>query len=351
MAPQLSIVIPTRNEQDTLPLLIQDLKAQSFDDFEIIVVDAHSHDATTSRASEAGCKVLSSPAGRGKQMNHGVAESQGSYLLFLHADSRIGDPLLLENALANFSETRDRLQTDKIAGHFSLRFDRPRSEYVDCYSFYEAKSHLNRPGTTNGDQGLLISRTYFESLGGFYEDFAFLEDQDFSQRIHESGTLVTLPGTLTTSIRRFEQEGFARRMILSAMIMGLFALRLDDFFQQAPAAYAQHQTQGERLDLPPLCALIHQCLWSKGFRTGFKNWYRIGQYVKENAWQIFFLREYHKAQEEQKWLRFHDIYYEPFTRDPVWYSLATMLTMFWFYGTWLYFRLAQLRTTKKHAIA
>ena len=41
---QVSIIIPTKNEEKNLPNLILDLQAQSFQDFEIIIVDDGSKD-------------------------------------------------------------------------------------------------------------------------------------------------------------------------------------------------------------------------------------------------------------------------------------------------------------------
>ena len=81
----LSIVIPTFNEEKFLPHLLKSLKEQTFKDFEIIVADNNSTDATRSVAINVGAKVVKGglPA-RGR--NNGAKVARGEWLLFLDAD-------------------------------------------------------------------------------------------------------------------------------------------------------------------------------------------------------------------------------------------------------------------------
>ena len=51
----LSIVIPTYNEEEYLPKLLESIKMQSYSDYEIIVADANSNDKTREIAEECGC--------------------------------------------------------------------------------------------------------------------------------------------------------------------------------------------------------------------------------------------------------------------------------------------------------
>ena len=159
----------------------------------------------------------------------------------MHADSR----LTRTDQLARALDALKRVSTDAghMAGHFPLRFERERHAYRWPYRFMEAKTTLNRPGTFNGDQGLLISAAFFQSLGGFDERLPFLEDQRLAARILATGRWITLPDALTTSARRFETEGLYRRCILMALIMGCENSGLHEFFAHAPDAYrAQSHT-------------------------------------------------------------------------------------------------------------
>ncbi len=99
---QTSILIPARNEEKTLPLLLNDLLRQSHLPLEIIVCDDHSDDRTYAIVNKlaAVCPYLrifrseDLPAGwLGKNFAcHQLArQAQGRYLLFLDADVRIGE--------------------------------------------------------------------------------------------------------------------------------------------------------------------------------------------------------------------------------------------------------------------
>ncbi len=91
--PTLSIIIPARNEESTLPILLTSLSVQDPLPEEIIVVDDGSEDRTAVVAREAGVRVLPSeplPDGwRGKTWAcfQGAEEATGKVLLFVDADT------------------------------------------------------------------------------------------------------------------------------------------------------------------------------------------------------------------------------------------------------------------------
>ena len=94
-APPFTVIVPTRNEESSLPFLLASLKRQSVKPAEIIVVDDLSSDATAAIAAQAGCRVL--PAGRrprgwlGKTWACWVGARAAGHelLLFLDADTRL----------------------------------------------------------------------------------------------------------------------------------------------------------------------------------------------------------------------------------------------------------------------
>jgi glycosyltransferase involved in cell wall biosynthesis len=85
-----SVVIPAYNAADTLPETLESLIAQSFDDFEAIVVDDGSSDDTAEVAAASGdprVRVLSvRNGGVARARNHGIAATNGTYVAFLDAD-------------------------------------------------------------------------------------------------------------------------------------------------------------------------------------------------------------------------------------------------------------------------
>lgn len=285
-APLLSIIIPTLNEAETLPLLLADIRAQRDVKLEVIIGDGGSSDGTEAAALTGGARFITARRGRGAQMSEATQLARGVYLLFLHADSRLDDPRLLADALQALREAQ--WISPKVAGHFGLHFQRTTLGNDLAFRFIEAKTRLNRPNTTNGDQGLLLSRQWFNELGGFDERFPFLEDQRIAEQIRNQGRFITLPGLLTTSARRFETEGFSRRYLSMGLIMVAFSCGLDGFFTRLPALYRHHHQCGRLLLAPILIGFWATLVEAGNTLQIVQRIERIGRYLATNGWQPFF---------------------------------------------------------------
>src|SRR5438105_13746831 len=84
----ISVVIPARDEEDFLPATIDALKAQTYRNFEIIVVANGCRDRTADVAREMGCRVFElGDRGLGAARNLGGREAAGQILVFLDADT------------------------------------------------------------------------------------------------------------------------------------------------------------------------------------------------------------------------------------------------------------------------
>src|SRR5690349_11805158 len=91
MAPNFSIVIPTYNRAELIPLTLNSVIEQTFFDFEIIVVDDGSTDDTEKSINAyledkriSYYKIKNSE--RGAARNYGVSKSKGEYITFLDSD-------------------------------------------------------------------------------------------------------------------------------------------------------------------------------------------------------------------------------------------------------------------------
>lgn len=315
--PSLSVIIPVLNESAHLPNLLTSLHEQEGVHSEVIVADGGSDDVSCTIAETFRVRVIRTERGRGRQMNAAARIAQGKFLLFLHADSTLGDPHLLAHALDRLQQEMDHRGRGDMAGHFSLRFLRSRKGNSRAYRFLEAKTRLNRVNTTSGDQGFLLPREFFHSLGGFDEQLPFLEDQGLAERIRRQGEWITLPGELRTSARRFEVEGFHRRYILMGIIMGLYSTGNLFFFDRARQVYAAQNETG-RLLLTPYFRIIRRMLIEDlGFRGSVRAWFHVGRYIRRNAWQLFFLMDVLLrpliGAEKTPFLAFHDRVFCPLT--------------------------------------
>ena len=329
VAPALSVVIPALDEAPRLPALLEQLRAQRGVTLEIIVADGGSRDGTPELARAAGATLVAAGRGRGRQMNAAAREAHGDWLAFLHADSELRDPELLAGALVALRAAGGT----RVAGHFPLRFAGAAPGRAAFYRYLEGKTRLNRPYTVNGDQGLLLRRDWFGQLGGFDDSLPFLEDQRLAARIFSEGRFVVLPGTLWTSARRFEAEGPAQRYALMAIIMGLHAAGLDEFFARAPAAYAA-QSAASPLDLRPFRRVVHELLREQGPARAARTLWRAGRFVRENAWQLAYWIDLRRGAAGLPALAAFDRHVARWLRNPAADGLATLLMCLWFFA-WL----------------
>ena len=343
--PQLAVVIPTIDEVETLPSLLQQLLNQQGVVLEIIVADGGSNDGTQEAARQArDVKVVQSEAGRGRQMNRAARQATAPFLLFLHADSALTTTDQLYTALCALTRRIQQRGDHRVAGHFRLKFKRSQAGRDLAYRYYEEKSALNRAECTNGDQGFLLHRGFFESLGGFDESLEFLEDQRLAETIRREGEWITLPGEVLTSARRFEREGLLRRMILSAFIMNFHAIGLTEFFRHAAILYPR-QGETRRLRLAPFFQLIHDLNVNAGPSIARQRWLDTGRYVRRHAWQPFFFLDVSLqpliGSTRRPFLWFHDHLFRAMTENRIGDYLTAALTWLWFKTAWWGFHLIE----------
>lgn len=282
-APAASILIPTLNEARALPLLLADLAAQRGLRFEVLVADGGSADLTPAIARRHGARVVRCGRGRAVQLNAAVAAAQTPWLIVLHADTRLTGTNQLAQALTLLKT--ERRHSSMVAGHWPLRFLREQAGHERLFRQLEAKSASNRPGTVNGDQGLVIHRDTLAALGGFDESLPFFEDQRLAAKLFAQGRFVLLPGVIETSARRFEVEGHSARLLLMALIVGAEAAGLDDWLASLPALYREQKAATRLAPAPFIDSLLAHIAALPTVRRRAV-WQQAGQLVADNIWQL-----------------------------------------------------------------
>ncbi|MGH8018617.1 MAG: glycosyltransferase [Opitutaceae bacterium] len=142
--------------------------------------------------------MIPSERGRGRQMHAGALAARGDVLWFLHADTVMRCAGAAQIASA-FEDPR------VVAGNFRLHFDGPSRGARFLNALYPRLALL---GLRYGDSGLFVHRTAYTRAGGF-RPLPIFEDLDLLRRVRRLGRMVTLPGPLCTSSRRFESRAFA----------------------------------------------------------------------------------------------------------------------------------------------
>jgi len=206
----ISVIIPTLNEA---PVLAETLRrARQPGVREIIVVDGGSDDATVEVARPLADAVISSERGRAVQMNAGALRAGADLLLFLHADTYLpaGFAAIVIEACSRPAVIGGRFDVELQPSSFVLWLT---GELIN------RRSRMTRVAT--GDQGIFIRREVFERLGG-YAEIPLMEDLDLSRRMKRAGEIACLRDRVTTSSRRWREDGTIRTILLMWTLRGLY---------------------------------------------------------------------------------------------------------------------------------
>jgi len=218
-APPLSIIIPTLDAVEALPAALSALAEAHERGLirEVLVADGGSRDATTALAEERGARAIAAPRGRGAQLAAGGAAAAGAWLLFLHADTRLGPGWAA--AVAAF--IADAANAGR-AGYLRFRLDdaAPAARRVEAVVAWRCR----RLALPYGDQGLLIAAPLYRAVGGF-RPLALMEDVDLARRLGRH-RLAPLAADAVTSAARYRRDGYVARPLRNLGCLALYFLGL-----------------------------------------------------------------------------------------------------------------------------
>lgn len=211
MPPKLSVVIPVLNAAWALPACLAAFSRRP--DVEILVSDGGSTDESTVVAVQNGARIVAGSPGRGAQLARGATAATGDWLLFLHADTvldQVGTRAAQEFAADPANARR--------AAYFRLALDDadPRARRIERMVAWRCRT-LALP---YGDQGLLISRAFYGSLGG-YRPLPLMEDVELVRRIGRA-RLVMLDAVAVTSAERYRRDGWLARPLRNLACLALY---------------------------------------------------------------------------------------------------------------------------------
>jgi rSAM/selenodomain-associated transferase 2 len=212
---KISIIIPTYNEAGTIEKLVIYLRNFNADKYiqEIIVTDGGSTDATCMLVRQAGALAAVSPKkGRGAQMNYGASLATASILYFLHADSYPPSGF--------WQDIIQSVEQGYSSGCYQLAFD-DRHPFLRFNAWF---TRFNVDAVRFGDQSLYITRDVFLKAGGFREDLIVMEDQEIISRIRKHAKFKLLKGKVTTSARKYRENGVYKLQGIFFLIYFLYQL-------------------------------------------------------------------------------------------------------------------------------
>ena len=185
---KVSILIPCRNEEANIHLLLKDLSHQTIMPHEIIVVDDDSNDHTKDVVKSFAVKLVipsrkpETWVGKAWAIHEGIKVSTGEHYLFLDADVRLG-PTALADLFCAYQGTPISIQphhtTKKIYEQGSLFFN--MVQVAANGTALKKPNHLGLFGPL-----ILISKNHYELIGGHeaIKD-SIIEDVSMGQLLKE----------------------------------------------------------------------------------------------------------------------------------------------------------------------
>jgi glycosyltransferase involved in cell wall biosynthesis len=199
-APQVSVLLAVYNGQEYLRFAMESILAQTFTDYEFIIIDDGSTDETLFilrhyETQHPQLHIVSRPnKGLTATLNEGLALAQGEFLARMDADD-IALPRRLEKQVAYLRAHPETV----LVGSRVLLIDPEglaiREECCEATHDQIDSAHLNN-GWPVVHPSVLMRTEAVRRVGGYREPYNTLEDLDLFLRLAEIGKLENLPEVL-----------------------------------------------------------------------------------------------------------------------------------------------------------
>ena len=179
MSPRVSVLIPCYNAGRYLSAALDSVLAQTYQDFEIIVVDDGSQDDSGAVAARYPRVRYFHNAHSGISVTRNLAISKagGEILVFLDADD-LWEPEKLEKQVAYLDSHPDCQLVYTLVRNF---FD------GDPTAMTQRQEQLLNANMDNCLVTCCIRRSLYETYGGYREDYAYGEDTHWVTRLWAAG--------------------------------------------------------------------------------------------------------------------------------------------------------------------
>lgn len=224
---RISVIIPARNEEKNISLILSSLNAQTYAPYEIIVIDDFSSDRTNEIAKQYDVKIIKNSqlpdgwTGKNWAVWNGFLNSSGDILIFLDADVRLA-PRALESLLAAREKVDGVISV--VPYHHTVRFYERFSLVPYILGVFAFTSPFERRSTKKGLYGSCIAATrddYQKINGHDSVKSELLDDLNLGKKFSEAGIKVeNFIGCDLVSFRmypnglRSEIEGFGKGAVL-----------------------------------------------------------------------------------------------------------------------------------------
>lgn len=200
--PVISVILPVRNEAESLPALLASLAQQDFAarDFEIIVADGRSTDNTMeivrrfASQSPMAVRCVENPGIRsGPGRNAGLHAARGEFIIFIDGHCQIPSSRLLRDTVLLFEQTQAEClcRPQPLLAPTQSRFGASVGA-VRASTFGHGRDSLIYDMTASGfvdpaSSGAAYRRGVFTAIGDYDERFDACEDVELNIRLRKRG--------------------------------------------------------------------------------------------------------------------------------------------------------------------
>lgn len=176
--PPVSIIITTKNEEQSIANLLNSVNKQSYKNIEVLVVDNYSTDKTFKIVKKYDVKAYTRGPERSAQRNFGAKKARGKYLLFLDADMELSKKVI--------EECVEKVNNNPEIGTIVIPEVSIATTFWEKVKAFE-RSFYNESGDFDTDAARFISKEAFKKAGGYDETITGPEDWDLPETIRELG--------------------------------------------------------------------------------------------------------------------------------------------------------------------
>jgi len=209
--PSISVVIAARNEQHTLPALLQDLARQDYPDFEVLIVDDHSDDSTAAvvhewAAGDIRFRLLTNTqTGKKQALATGIIAARGEVIVTTDADCRVGAAWL--STLARYfqhTEVQMAFGPVRMRANHTFFSTLQQLEFASLTGAAAATFQQGRPTFCNG-ANLAFRKAAFLEVGGYTDNLHIPSGDDeflmrkIIARYPQSLVFVSIPKAIVTT--------------------------------------------------------------------------------------------------------------------------------------------------------
>lgn len=218
---KISVVIPTYNRLRFLQQALASVWAQTYCDYELIVVDDGSNDGTLEYLASLGDRIkliCQQRGGPGAARNSGIQRASGDYLAFLDSDD-----LWLPWTLATFHRVTQKYKPSLICGavvEFSDVAPSLEEGELQTEQFPDYLKTARQPGFVPSCV-LVVDRSTFVRARGFDEGLSVAEDHDFLFRVGTAPGFVRVQSPITTMYRRHVENTSSLRSVACASVIAI----------------------------------------------------------------------------------------------------------------------------------